>query len=177
MEMVRLSNFIARAAHEPALRPLVAELAFRADPNGLGKAFGDVAINRRFAALEKKLEEKELNRQISEAVAAQQRDKKHLVDSGRYTAEQITDIEKLMTARNYHSYQDGAILYDAEHPPQPAQAEVPSPTWEFPTVIGRDGKDIPFDKFKKDPIAASKNAAYRVIDEFKLRTLPRSFAA
>lgn len=176
MEMVRLSNFFARAAHDPQLRPLVAELAMRGDPNGLGKAFGDVALNRRFEALEKKFEEKELKKQVDEAIAGQQRDRQALVDSGKYSAEQLADIEKLMTARGYHSYKDGAILYDSEHPAPPQLAETPTATWEFPTVEGRDGKMIPFDQFKKDPIAASKNAAYRVIDQFKLRTLPNSFS-
>jgi hypothetical protein len=177
MEMVRISNFIARAAHHPELRAQVADLFMKGDPNGLGKAFQDVALDRRFQALERKFADKELQGQINDAVKQQGRDKKELVDSGRYSDEQITDIEKLMTARGYHSYKDAAILYDADHPPEPRHQDTPTASWEFPSVEGRDGKMIPFDAFKKDPIAASKNAAYRVIDSFKLRTLPRGFQA
>jgi hypothetical protein len=176
MEMVRISNFIARAAHHPELRAQVADLFMKGDPNGLGKAFQDVALDRRFAALERKMADKELQGQITEARAQQNKDKKGLVDSGRYSAEQITDIENLMTARGYHSYKDAAILYDADHPPESPRHEYPSATWEFPTVEGKDGKMIPFDKFKKDPIGESRNAAMRVIDTFKHRTLPPQFA-
>jgi hypothetical protein len=176
MEMVRISNFIARAAHHPELRAQVADLFMKGDPNGLGKAFQDVALDRRFQALEKKMADKELQGQINEARAAQTKDKKVLVDSGRYSEEQIGDIEKLMTARGYHSYKDAAILYEADHPPEPKSHDYPSASWEFPTVEGKDGKMIPFDKFKKDPIGASRNAAMRVIDTFKHRTLPPQFA-
>jgi hypothetical protein len=176
MEMVRISNFIARAAHHPELRAQVADLFMKGDPNGLGKAFQDVAIDRKIAAIEKRFADKELQAQINEARAAQSKDKKALLDSGRYSDEQITDIENLMTARGYHSYKDAAILYDADHPPEPKQREYPTATWEFPTVEGKDGKMIPFDKFKKDPIGESRNAAMRVIDTFKHRTLPPQFA-
>jgi hypothetical protein len=176
MEMVRISNFIARAAHHPELRAQVADLFMKGDPNGLGKAFQDVALDRRFQALEKKFADKEMQGQINEARAAQAKDKKGLVDSGRYSAEQIADIENLMTARGYHSYKDAAVLYDAEHPPEPKGHEYPSSTWEFPTVQGKDGKMIPFEQFKKDPIGESRNAAMRVIDTFKRGTLPPQFA-
>jgi hypothetical protein len=177
MEMVRISNFIARAAHHPELRAQVADLFMKGDPNGLGKAFQDVALDRRFQALERKMADKELQGQINEARAGQTKDKKTLVDSGRYSEEQIGDIEKLMTARGYHSYKDAAILYDADHPPEPKGHEYPTSNWEFPTVQGKDGKMIPFDQFKKDPIAESRNAAYRVIDTFKRGALPPQFAA
>jgi hypothetical protein len=177
MEMVRISNFIARAAHHPELRAQVADLFMKGDPNGLGKAFHDVALDRRFEALEKKMSDKELQGQISEARAQQSKDKKALVDSGRYSSEQMTDIENLMIAKGWHSYEDAAIRYDHDHPPESKPHEYPTSNWEFPTVQGRDGKMIPFDQFKKDPIAESRNAAYRVIDTFKRGALPPQFAA
>jgi hypothetical protein len=176
MEMVRLANMMHALAHNPQTRELIAEAANRVDPQFAGKAFQDVALNRRFKELEDKIKQKDLDKDIEVAVKAQQRQRKSLEEAGR-TKEEIEDIEKLMNARGYHSYADAAILYDAEKPPVMPKFEANSATWEFPTVTNRDGSGaVPFKDFQKDSKTAAFNAAYRVIDEFKLNTLPRGFS-
>jgi hypothetical protein len=175
MEMVRLANMMHTLAHNPATREIVAEAVNRVDPNFAGKAFQDVALNRRFAALEKKITDKDIEKQVKEAVASQQRDRKQLEDAGR-TKEEIEDIEKLMNARGYHSYRDASVLYDAEKPRPAQHYEANSATWEFPSVTTRDGKgSVPFKDFQKDSKTAAYNAAYRVIDEFTTKNLPPAF--
>ena len=176
MEMVRLANMLHALSHDPQTRPIIAEAMFKKDPQFAAKAFQDVALDRRFKSLEDKIAQKELDKQVSDAVASQTRDKQKLIEGGR-TADEVADIEKLMVARNYHSYNDAAILYDAEKPQVPVTYEANSATWEFPTVPTRDGKaSVPFKDFQKDSRSAAYNAAYRVIDDFKLNTLPRSFS-
>jgi hypothetical protein len=175
MEQVRLATMMHTLAHDPRTREIVAEAVNRVDPQFAGKAFQDVAINRRFAALEKRLTDKEIEKQVNEAVQLQKRDRKALEDAGR-TKEEIEDIEKLMNARGYHSYRDASILYDAEKPRPPVQYEANSATWEFPSVTTRDGKgSVPFKDFQKDSKTAAYNAAYRVIDEFTMKNLPSAF--
>lgn len=179
METLRLAQFLRAAAHHPETRGAVAEIALKIDPNGVGKAFSDIGLQRRLDAFEKKLNDRELQQQINAAVAAQTKEKAQLKKERGYTDEQITDIENTMRAKGVSSYRDGAILYEADHPPPPAEApEAGSATWEFPSVPTRDGKGlVEFKQFQKDPKAAAYNAAYRVIDEFKFNKLPPAFRA
>lgn len=177
-EMVKFSHFLHRAAHNPETRGVVAALAAKLDPQGLGKQFGDVAIQQQFQNFRKEMADKDLQKQIQDARNAQSREKQQLINTGRYTPQQVADIEKTMIAKGLHSYKDGAILWQAEQPPAPPPVpESQSATWEFPTVVDRNGRAIPFDDFKKDTKKASWNAAYRVIDEFKMNTLPPRFRA
>lgn len=177
-EMVKFSHFLHRAAHDPATRATVAALAQRLDPNGLGKQFGDVALQNQFNAFRKEMADEKLGRQVAEVRAGQARERKKLLESGRFTEAQVADIEKTMIAKGLHSYRDGTILWQAEQPPAPPPIpDSQSATWEFPTVVDRNGKAIDFKEFQKDTKKASWNAAYRVIDEFKHTTLPPQFRA
>lgn len=177
METLRLAQFLRAAAHNPETRAQVAEIALKIDPNGVGKAFTDVGLERRFNALEKKLADRDLEKQIKDAVAVQQAEKTALKKERGFSDEQIADIEKTMQAKGIYSYRDGAILYEADHPPPPEEAPAGgSAMWEFPTVMTRDGKgQVPFKDFQKDPKSAAYNAAYRVIDDFKFNKLPPAF--
>jgi len=176
VEMARLASFTVAAAHNPRTRRAMAQIAGIVDPNYVGKAFVDVRLQDRLDAFERKFNDRDLQAQINDALRSQQAEKKSVVTERGYSDDQIADIERLMTAKNMYSYKDAAVLYDAEHPRIQPQEEGPSATWEFPSVIGRDGKMMDFDTFKKNPVAASHNAARRVIDEFRLRSLPRTFA-
>lgn len=175
MEMVRLANMMHSLAHNPQTRGIIADAVNKIDPAFAGKAFQDVALDRRFRNLEEKIAQKDMQKQIDEAVASQRRDRQKLLDAGR-SKQEVEDIEKLMNARNYHSYRDAAILYDSEKPRQPTTYSANSATWEFPSVTTRDGKGtVPFKDFQKDSKSAAFNAAYRVIDEFTMNNLPPAF--
>jgi hypothetical protein len=177
-EMVKFSHFLHQAAHNPETRHVVAALANKLDPQGLGKAFTDVSIANQLNAFRKELKDKDLEREIDQAKRAQAKEKQELVDTGRYSKEEIEDIEKTMIAKGMHSYKDGAILWQAEQPPSPPPVpEASTATWEFPSVTDRNGKPVDFKDFQKDSKGASWNAAYRVIDEFKMHTLPPRFRA
>lgn len=177
-EMVKFSHFLHRAAHDPSTRHIVAALAQRLDPNDLGKAFADVSVQNQLNAFRKEMKDAELTKQVEEARKTQAREKAELVDSGRFTKEQVDDIEKTMIAKGLHSYKDGAILWQADQPPAPPPAiEATSATWDFPSVVDRQGKPVSFKDFSKDTKTAAYNAAFRVIDEFKMGALPSRFRA
>ena len=103
---------------------------------------------------ERKVEEE---RRATEQRLAAQRDS--LKGPGRgYSDEQIKEIEEVMTKYGLSDYEAGADLWQARRP-----AEVPQDrtgTWEFPTI--GEAAD-----FVADPVKASRNEAFKVINELR----------
>lgn len=180
VEMERLSTLFHQLAHNKDTRGPLARMV-RHIGSPVAGAFTDVVLEDKFAALRKEFQDERLKDQIAQAAAIQARQKDDLKKAGR-TEEEITDIEKVMSTFGLGDYTAGAKLYDADNPKIDPKHKSPDPwtdtgVWEFPTLPGRDGKNMDFKSFAKDPTAATRAAAYRVIDEFKTSRLPGAFHA
>lgn len=179
--MATLSTLAANLSNNKDTRAPFAHLVAKVDPE-LAKSFNDVFLSDKFAALEKKIDDGIQTRQANELQQAQQRQRQKLIDDGRYTEDQVKEIESgVMTKFGLSDYEAGATLYAAEHPPEHPALAVPDflndngQTWEFPTVVGRDGKNVPFNEFQKDPRKHSLNSAIYHIQQFKRNSLPAAF--
>ena len=76
--------------------------------------------------------------------------------SPKFSDEQLTEIESVMTKYGITDYEAGADLYQARKPAAPPP-DGPTATWEFPT----------FEGLMENPTKAARNEAFRVIEEIK----------
>jgi hypothetical protein len=183
VEMQRLSTLATLIANNPKHRAQFAGMVADVAPGTPeSKSFSDIDLQKQFEALSKKIDDQILNTQIKEAQTAQATQRRSLIDSGRYTEDQVKEIESgPMTKFGILDYEAGAALYAHEHPAEnpaliPPEVEDTSKTWEFPTVEDRNGKLMSFQDFAKDPVKSSLNAAYRTIAQFKKTRLSPSFS-
>jgi hypothetical protein len=183
IEMQRLSKLATLIAQNPKHRATFAGMVEDVAPGTPeAKSFSDVSLERRFEALQKKFDDSLLQNQITETQKIQQAQRSALISSGRYSEEQVKEIEAgPMTRLGIADYEAGAAIYAHENPPVnpafiPPEVEDNTRTWEFPTVQGKDGKMISFNEFAKDPVKASLNAAYRTIADFKKTRLSPAFS-
>ena len=145
------------------------------------RSFSDVRLQQQFSALEKKIDDDINQRRLDDFTAAQRSQRQSLIDSGRYTEEQVKEIETGPMAKyGLGDYDAGAAIYASQHPPvHPADkmptAEDHTPTWDLPSVPGTDGKMMPLKDFMSNPVKQSLNAAYRTIQEFKQARLSPAF--
>jgi hypothetical protein len=179
-DMDRLSRLMLNLSHNEKTRSQVASLVKQIDPNA-AKAFGDVLLEEKFNAFTKKFEDERLAERMNGAQQYRARQKNDVIKRRGFSAEQVGEVEKLMTHYGVSDWEAGADIYAQRNPPEnpdlrpPPEIEHGGATWEFPTVAGKDGKMLSFDDFRKDPIGASRNAAIKVITEFKRNRLPGSF--
>jgi hypothetical protein len=177
-EMERLSTLFHQLAHNKDTRgPLARMVKHIGSP--VAGAFTDVELEDKFAALRKEFHDERMKAQIDAAAAAQARQKAELKKANR-TDDEIADIEKVMAKFGLSDYTAGAKLYDADNPRMTTDKDKPDPwsntgVWEFPTLPDRDGKMMDFKSFSKDPMAATRAAAYRTIDEFTRTRLSPAF--
>jgi Skp family chaperone for outer membrane proteins len=170
-EQEELSRMFFELTHDPKTRKSVAKLVKEKFPDKAA-GFSDVDMQDQIEALRQEQEQRDLLRQAREYQGELDRQAAEL--SGKYSPDQITAIKAIADrAGNTIDLQTAAVLYAHENPPPNPQDGPPeeqrSGTWEFPSVKGRDGKDIPFADFAKDPNSAARNAAYQTITEFKKR--------
>lgn len=173
-----LANLAYTLGHNPKTRAGFARLVSEVDPGRARAAFGDVLQEHRFNQLEQKIEEK---LDLSGARAQREKfDRQREKLKERYDDKQIGEIEKVMQRVGLADWDAGATLYAAENPqPDPSLMppdDAPETKWGFPTVPGRDGKELSFKEFAADPRTHSMNAAYKIIGEFKRAKMPSSFA-
>lgn len=178
--MADLAGLTDVLVRDERTRPYMASLITALFPERKA-AFKDVEADQKIAALEKRLAEREYQRAVKDNERAHNRHRQKLVDDG-YSKEQVDQIKGLLDKYKIdgtpgEQWEAARVLYQHEHKINEAPPDRPSPktpTWEFPTVEGRDGKFIPFAEFIKDPTTAAHNAAYRVIESFKTTgTAPR----
>jgi hypothetical protein len=180
-EMADLSNMFFELSHDPKTRPYVAKLVEHKFPDRAA-SFTDVKQSNEVQALRNEIAQRDQLAQAKEMQRALDAQRDRLVESGRYTREQTTEIKQIIDRHGGTlDYDQAAVLYAHEKPPTNPQDAPPLPgrmdaRWEFPTVQGRDGKPIPFGDFAKDPNAAAHNAAYAVIDGFMSRPRQRAGA-
>jgi len=174
-EQAKYSQMLVGLSQDPQYRNFIAPMIAKKYPEHAG-SFSDVALTNRMTEFEKKMARKETEAELAKFNARAEAQRRELVRSGRYTDDQTKEIRAVMDRYGLYDYNAGAVLYSHER--EPATPDIPMPTdgptatWEFPSVVGRDGQAIPFADFVKDPNGASLNAAYRVISEFRQKRLP-----
>jgi hypothetical protein len=179
-DMDRLSRLAFSLSHNEKTRAQFANLVKEVDPNS-AKAFGDVFLEQKFNAFTKKFEDERLAERMQGAQQYRARQKNDVIKKRGFSTEQVADVEKLMTHYGVNDWEAAADIYAQRNPPEnpdlkpPPEIEHGGATWEFPTVAGKDGKMLSFEDFRKDPIGASRNAAIKVITEFKRNRLPGAF--
>src|SRR5262249_24575254 len=146
-------------AQNPATRKDVAKLVAKLDPKRAAASFRDVAQDENFAALERKVED-HLDLKGAKAAKAKQ-DEQRTELASRYDEKQMTEIDALATKYGLSDLKAAAVLYANENPDSDPTLQPKRPnlrrdaTWEFPTVRGKDGKDMGFKEFASDLKGAS----------------------
>ena len=160
----------------------LAKLVKKKFPERAAKSFRDVEheeqLDARFAEIEDKVD-------LKGAKAAKARqDEQRTKLAERYSEDHMKGIDAVAAELGISDLDSAAIIYAHRNPdsdPTVTPSRRPDPkdsTWEFPTVEGKDGKQMPFKEFASDLKKASWDAAYRTIDQlndFKGRNLPSAF--
>lgn len=174
-----LAQVMYGLAQNPQTRKDVAKLVAKLDPKRAASSFRDVVQEDKFAALERKIDEK---LDISGARAAKaKQDEQRAELASRYGEDHMKGIDEVAVKYGISDLKAAAVLYANENPesdptlgpPQPDRR--PGATWEFPTVRGKDGKDLGFREFASDLRGHSLNEAYRTITDFKNKSLSPAF--
>jgi len=153
-------------------RKKFAALVKEANPERFNRSFPDVSMEEKFEERDRRLAEKEHQATVAALQRKQEDARAELAK--RYSDDHIKGIEKRMEALGISDYNAGAILYAHENPgsdptltPPKHNQQRSGSTWEFPTMQGADGKDIPFKEFAADPKKYANDTAYRMIDQFR----------
>lgn len=174
-----LANLAFVLGHHPKTRPAIAAAVKEIDERRYNSSFRDVAEKERFDAYRRELEDKLDVSGVRAKAAEQAAQKAELI--ARYGEEGFARIEATHKKYGMNDYKAAATLYGVETGASDPTLQPPRPdprrdaTWEFPTVEDRDGKPLGFKEFASDLKGASLNAAYRVIDEFRNRSLSPAF--
>jgi hypothetical protein len=167
-QQASISDLFYELCHDPKTRKKARDLIKDRDP-ALAAQFADVTVDERMEEFEAKQADKELKRQQDEHVRRLSEQRAALIADGKYTEDQVKEMETGVMARyGLSDYKAAATLYASENPPAtptPPALKPGGATWEFPSVeVG--GKVVPFADFAKDPAGASRNAAFNVIEGF-----------
>lgn len=174
-----LASLAYELGHNPKTRPGLAKLVEQINPDRAARSFRDVSQSNELAKLRAEIDDK-LDLKGARAAKERSEQEKEALKT-RYTDEQIAEIGKRMEQEGMSSWKSAAVLYAADHPESdpslrpPPPSERPGATWEFPTVAGKDGKQMDFKSFAADPRTHSLNAAYNIITEFKRKSLSPAF--
>lgn len=165
-DLAKLANDLA---HNPKTRKQFGKLVKEVAPDSThAKAFYDVEAEDRFEAFRQEQADKEIKNAQAAALERMNQRRAALLTGGndgsgpKYDEETVGKIEKFMQDRGITDYDDGAVLYASKNPPVSKPENEPpkhGATWEFPQWA----------EYSKDPVGASRNAAYKVIDEFAAR--------
>ncbi len=179
-DMDRLSKLTLNLSSNEKTRAQFAGLVKQVDPEA-AKAFSDVTLEEKFTAFTQKFEQDRLAEKMAYAQALRNNQRANVIKRRGFNEAQVKDVEKIMAHYGVHDWEAGADIYAQRNPPEnpylkpPPEIEHGGATWEFPTVPGQDGKMLSFKDFVKDPGGASRNAAIRVITEFKQKRLSPAF--
>jgi hypothetical protein len=175
-----LASLAYELGHNPQTRKDLAKLVKKINPERAARSFRDVEQDDKFEAFKSEIEDKVDLKGARAAKSKQDEQKQKLAE--RYDEKQLAGIEEVATKFGLSDLDAAAVLYAHEHPESdpalqpPAAHERPGATWEFPTVRGRDGKEMDFKSFAADPRTHSLNAAYNIITEFKNNKLSPAFS-
>jgi hypothetical protein len=123
----------------------------------------DVQLQEFEARSKREREEEKIRERAERAEERRTQARQGLINSGRYTEDQVVEIEAVMKKHGLPSdkYDAGAKLYGADiSPARPNNANQPmrhGQIWEFPNIPG----------LLQNPEKAASDAAYAVIDEMR----------
>lgn len=117
----------------------------------------DVEISRLKKDMDTRFESEKAEKQKEQMNARLEKQRQDLIDSGRYSSEDVGKIETYMQERGIGDYDDGATLYGARHAPAAATSEIKTSRWEMPSFKG----------LMENPNAWAANEAAKTIAEFK----------
>lgn len=160
-----LARLALDLSHNKETRREFGKLVKKAKPESPhANAFSDVDVDEKFEKFVSDREKEKIEEQQARVVERMNKQRAKLMDgeNGRkYSEDDVKKIEALMEKKGIIDYEDGAILYAATLPPENLRPERDIPkhgsTWELPE----------FATFGKDPVKASRDVAYQVIDEFQ----------
>jgi len=160
-----LGDLLHELTHNKETRGVIASAIRKVKPESAhAQAFKDIEIEEKFEALKKEKEDAEIKAAQAEVVQRLNRQRRKLIDGDgdgrKWSEDEVKGIEALMQQKGISDYADGATLYAATLPPSS-----PQPGGDNPPPSG--GFTFPeFDKYKDDPIRASRDMAHQVIGEF-----------
>lgn len=174
-----LASLAYELGHNPKTRKGLAKLVREINPQRAAASFRDVEQEDKFESFKSDIEDKLDLKGAKAAKAKQDEQRSKLAE--RYDDKAMEGIEAVAARYGMSDLDAAAVLYAHENPASdpsfgpPSPEQRPGATWEFPTVKGRDGKDMDFKAFAADPRTHSLNAAYNVISEFKNKSLSPAF--
>ena len=174
-----LSSMFYELSHDPTTRDAAAALVAKKFPDRAKRSFRDVEQKRELAEWQTAVEDKIDLKGAKAAKAKQDEQRTKLAE--RYSEDHMKGIDAVAAELGISDLDSAAIIYSHRNPETdptlqpPSPADRPGATWEFPTVRGKDGKEMDFKSFAADPKTHSLNAAYNIITEFKNNKLSPAF--
>lgn len=154
-----MATLLMKLSGNPKTRRKQLELVKELDPNYRLPA--DVQIASLKEDLTKDREEEKIRTRAENYQRQSQAQRKALIDSGRYTEEQVKEMEeKVMKRYRLGDYEAASKLYAADiEPARPSSRDRArhGQIWEFPDIPG----------LLQNPDKAATDAAYSIIDEMR----------
>ena len=134
------------------------KLVKKVDPS---RSFPDVEMQDLREEMESKFAEEETKRQAAATKKRMEEARQALIDSGRFTEDDVKKIETdVMQAKGIADYETAAVLYGAQHAPAKAAPEISTGgTWTFPDHKG----------LREDPNKWARDQAFAAVGEIKAR--------
>ncbi len=155
----KLGELAMRLAGNPQTRPDFLKQMAKVDPSYRLPA--DVQFEDFKAQFKKEQEEKEIRTKAEQAQRNARNQRNKLINSGKYTEDQVKEIETgVMKKYGLNDYEAAAKVYAADiAPSKPSNRDKMrhGQIWEFPNLPG----------LLNNPEKAASDAAYAIIDEFR----------
>lgn len=117
----------------------------------------DIEIKRLKQEVDNRFEEQRSEEQRQKSLSKMETQKQRLLDSQRYSAEDMEKIEGFMQDRGIADYEDAAILWGARQAPAASTPEIKTSRWEMPS----------FEGLMKNPNKWASDEAHKTIAEFR----------
>lgn len=149
-----LAELSLRLAHNDKTRERYVELVQEDNPNFKAP---DIEAKKAARKVDELREELKLEKQREQALSKMESQKQKLIDSNRYSDEDMGKIENFMQEKGIADYEDAATLYSSRHAPAPSTPEIKTSRWEMPAFKG----------LMENPNKWASDEAHRVIGEFR----------
>lgn len=153
-----LAQLLLKLSGNPKTRRHTLAMIKAVDPNYRIPA--DVQLEEYKAQVAREKENDKITAQAEKSRERQQGQRQGLIQSGKYTEDQVKEIEGVMSKYGLGDYEAGAKLYAADMAPakasnrdRPRHGQI----WEFPDLPG----------LLQNPEKAANDAAYAVLDEMR----------
>lgn len=170
-DMDKLSQLAFMVAHNEKTRDLFAHLVKHVSP-GDAAAFQDVFVKQQFAQLRKEIQDDRLKEKMEAAKQARDNQRLNMQRARGFSDAQMQDVAKIQERYGFADWEAAADIYAQRNPPEnPALKPPPNvtsmgTTWELPSIAGRDGKEVDFKDFVKNPRKFSNDLATVMIHDF-----------